>query len=561
MHDFKKNGASVRLLTAALLVAWNACVQAQTPPAASGAEALDAAASAGEAPSVAATAAAEPGAAAAADRKVDINEYVVRGNTVLQSVEIEKAVYDFLGPQRTMKDIEGARDALLALYHERGYQSVYVDLPQQQVTGGVVYLQVTETTVGRVRVVGAKHYSPVEIRDQVPALQEGKVPDFTQAQAELSELNRTPNRQVMPLVKEGTMPGTMDVDLKVDDKNPFTFSTSLNNDYSADTKPLRLSTTIGYDNLWQLGHSISVTYYTAPQDTSNAKVWSGSYTMPLDKQWSLQFSGYQSDSNVATIGGTNVLGKGHSFGVATTYSLAPLGNWTNAFSFGVDFKDFDEAVTLGDDGNTVPIKYEPFTLSYNGYRYTDDSQTALNLSVLTAARLGYGSNSSEFDDKRFRASPTFTILKGDGTYTQKVGGDWQAALRAAFQLSSGPLVSNEQFSAGGATSIRGYLAAERTGDQGYLVSLEWRTPSVAKYLGPKVNDWRFYTFAEAAWLRLQDPLPEQEATFHLASVGVGTRLQMLDWLSGSLDFGYPLVDGANTKAHDPRVNFSVRASF
>lgn len=540
MHDFKKSGASVRLLTAALLVAWNACAQAQTPPAAQ---------------------AAGSGTTPAADRKVDINEYVVRGNTVLQPVEIEKAVYDFLGPQRTMKDIEGARDALLAIYHDHGYQSVYVDLPQQQVTGGIVYLQVTETTVGRVRVVGAQHYSPLEIRDQVPALQEGKVPDFNQAQTELAQLNRTPNRQVMPLVKEGTMPGTMDVDLKVDDKKPFTFSTGLSNDYSADTKTLRSSTTIGYDNLWQLGHSASLTYYTAPQDTSNAKVWSGSYTMPLDQQWSLQFSGYQSDSNVATIGGTNVLGKGHSFGVATTYSLAPLGNWTNSFSFGVDFKDFDEAVSLGGSGDTVPIKYEPFTLSYNGYRYTESSQTALNLSVLTATRLGYGSNDQEFDNKRYRASPTFTILKGDGTYTQTVGADWQVALRAAFQLSSGPLVSNEQFSAGGATSIRGYLAAERTGDQGYLGSLEWRTPSLAKYLGPKVNEWRFYTFAEAAYLRLQDPLPEQEASFHLASIGVGTRMQMLDWLSGSLDFGYPLVDGANTPAHDPRLNFNLRATF
>ncbi|MBE1188174.1 ShlB/FhaC/HecB family hemolysin secretion/activation protein, partial [Escherichia coli] len=49
-------------------------------------------------------------------------------------------------------------------YQEKGYQSVYVELPEQQVSGGVVYLQVTETTVGRVRVVGAKHYSPVELR-------------------------------------------------------------------------------------------------------------------------------------------------------------------------------------------------------------------------------------------------------------------------------------------------------------------------------------------------------------------------------------------------------------
>ncbi|MGY0406664.1 hypothetical protein, partial [Pseudoalteromonas sp. SYSU M81241] len=88
----------------------------------------------------------------------------------------------------------------------------------QQVADGIVFLQVAETKVGRVRVVGAKHYSPLTIRDEVPALQEGEVPNFNQAQAELTNLNKGASRQVVPLVKEGRIPGTMDVDLKVEDK-------------------------------------------------------------------------------------------------------------------------------------------------------------------------------------------------------------------------------------------------------------------------------------------------------------------------------------------------------
>jgi hemolysin activation/secretion protein len=60
----------------------------------------------------------------------------------------------------------------------------------------------------------------------------------------------------MPLVREGQRPGTMDVDLQVEDQNPWHASLGLNNDYSADTKELRSVATLGYDNLWQLGHSI-----------------------------------------------------------------------------------------------------------------------------------------------------------------------------------------------------------------------------------------------------------------------------------------------------------------
>ena len=64
-------------------------------------------------------------------RRVNINEYIVRGNTVLDARDIEKAVYPYLGPDRTLADIESAREALQTIYQERGYQSVYVELPEQ----------------------------------------------------------------------------------------------------------------------------------------------------------------------------------------------------------------------------------------------------------------------------------------------------------------------------------------------------------------------------------------------------------------------------------------------
>ena len=36
------------------------------------------------------------------ERRVDVNEYFVRGNTVLDARAIEEAVYPFLGPQKTL---------------------------------------------------------------------------------------------------------------------------------------------------------------------------------------------------------------------------------------------------------------------------------------------------------------------------------------------------------------------------------------------------------------------------------------------------------------------------
>lgn len=501
--------------------------------------------------------------AAEAERRVDINEYVVRGNTVLDARAIEEAVYPYLGPQKTLDDLEGARDALQKRYQALGYQSVFVELPEQQVEGGIVYLQVSETKVGRVRVVGAKHYSPVEIREQVPALTEGQVPDFAKVQGELAELNRNPGRQVLPVVREGQRPGTLDVDLQVEDQQPWHASIGLNNDYSADTEKLRAVTSLGYNNLWQLGHSLSLTLFTAPEDRENAQVWSGAYNAPLSERWSVQLNGYKSDSNVATVGGTNVLGKGHSYGLSAIYTLPAAGNWANSFSAGIDFKDFDEQVKFAGVSNTVPLQYAPITLAYNGFRYTEASQLGVGLSLVVGTRrlFGYGSDEEAFDNKRFRADPSFVALKGDVNYTFNFAGNWQSATKLGWQLASGPLVSNEQFAAGGATSVRGYLAAERTGDDGLVFSQELRTPSLGKYVGSYISDWRFYAFAEGAQLSLQDPLPEQDDQFSLASVGLGTRATVNDWLSGSLDWGLALKDGANTEKNHSRLHFSVQATF
>ncbi len=496
-------------------------------------------------------------------RPVDVQEYIVRGNTVLDARTIERAVTPFLGPRRTMKDIEAARDALLAAYQAKGYQSVYVDLPEQQVTEGIVFLQVNETTVGRVRVVGAQYNSPLEVRDQVPALKEGGVPDFNQAQVELAALNRGAKRQVTPLVKQGALPGTMDVDLKVDDSSPWRASVGLNNDYSADTKKLRATASIGHDNLWQLGHSASLSFFGAPEDLSQTKVWSASYLAPIrGTDWSLEASGYISDSNVATVGGTNVLGKGHALGLKVTYTVPDSGAWWHTLSAGIDFKDNEEALRLGNTGDTVPLKYAPITLAYSGFLQAERSQLGLGLSLVSGTRsfFGYGSDWQQFDYKRYKASPSFMLIKADANGSYTLAGDSQLGFRLSGQVTDSPLVSGEQIAGGGMNSVRGYLSAEATGDYGLVGSVEWRSRPLG-YFAPLVESWRIYLFADAARLKLRSPLPQQNDRFTLASVGAGTNFRVGQGLGGRLDLGYPLRAGPRTTRHDPRVTFSLNYSY
>ncbi|MFT4172323.1 MAG: ShlB/FhaC/HecB family hemolysin secretion/activation protein [Rhodocyclaceae bacterium] len=505
----------------------------------------------------------EAAGAGQAVREVDVFEYIVRGNTVLDARSIERAVTPFLGPHKTLKDIEDARDALQAAYQSGGYQSVHVELPEQQVTEGVVFLQVSETRVGRVRVVDNKYTSPRDVREQVPSLKEGDVPNFTQAQAELTEINRSGKRQVVPLVREGTLPGTMDVDLKVDDNSPWHASLGLNNDKSADTDELRLSATVSHDNLWQLGHSASISFYGTPQDFTQSKTWSGAYIAPLPKsQWSLELSAMKSDSDVATVGGTTVLGKGQQFGLKGTYTVPDTTPWLHSFSVGVDFKDNKERTQLGQGGDEIPLQYAPITLDYSGFNQTERSQLQLGLQLVAGTRsfLGFGSSSDEFDAKRFKSSPSFMVLKGDTSGSLTFQNNSQLGFRLGGQLTDSPLISSEQFSIGGMSSVRGYLQAENTGDAGFSASIEMRTRPFA-WSAVYLENARLYAFIDAGYVRTREPLAEQQDMTRLASVGVGTSFRLSSYVNGQIDLGYPLRNGARTERYEPRLNFNLNASY
>jgi len=502
-----------------------------------------------------------PATPASAPASFQINEYLVRGNTLLGNVDIEESVEPYLGPGRSMNDVHAAQSALQKLYQSKGYQSVVVEIPPQQVKDGVILLQVVENRIGRVRVEGAKYHSPQEIRDAVPALAEGSIPNFNQAQQQLTDLNREqPGRQVVPLLSPGSMPDTMDVALKVDDSNPWHGSVEVNNDHSADTPDLRTIATVSDNNLWQLGHTLSASYIVAPQDPHATEVYALSYLAPLNANWSLLGSAYKSNSNANTLGGTTVLGKGNAASFQAIDQLPVLGDYTQMVSFGFSRKHFDQNISLGGQTTYAPLTYYPLTAAYTGQHASDKSSSSFTLTGNFGLR-GAGSSNTAFDNQRYNARDTFADLRLDINYMRSFAGGFAFVTRGSAQATDSPLVSSEQFAAGGMSSVRGYLSAEDTADNGAIASVEMRTPSIHSWVGSWANDWRFHVFVDSARLMLIDPLPDQRGRFTLLSTGIGTQFTVFHYLNGDLEYAYPLRNGVETRAHDGHLLFSVKAGL
>ncbi|MFP5507370.1 MAG: ShlB/FhaC/HecB family hemolysin secretion/activation protein [Gammaproteobacteria bacterium] len=502
-----------------------------------------------------------PQTSSAEAHRFDIWEFQVEGNSLLERPLVERTVYPYLGPAKSVDDVEAARVALENFYRSSGYPTVVVDIPEQEVNQGIVRLKVVEGSIDRVRVSGSRYFSLGRIRAGVPALAEGGVPYAPQLQAQLQELNQaSPDRSVTPIFRPGRTPGTVEVDLRVKDEFPLHADVEVNNRYSRDTSELRASASIRYANLWQREHSASLMYQTAPENPDDVRVLAGTYVWPLGRSRALAAYAVDSESDVATAGDLSVIGTGTILGLRYIQPLPARGQYYHSATLGMDYKDFEEDVlTLDGPGFNTPIDYVNFSGQYRGTWLGQGSRLTGGLSANFGLR-GLGNSVSEFENKRFLAKPNYMYFGVFGEYTRTYGNDIQVHAALDAQVADSPLVSNEQYGAGGADSVRGYYESQALADDGVTANLELRSPSYAKSV-PHVRELRFLGFLDAAKLRVRQPLPGQVSRYELYGAGVGFRIEGARGLDASFDWAWPLIDATGVEKGDARAHFRLHYGF
>ncbi len=497
-------------------------------------------------------------ASAAPAPHFDIRAFQVKGNTLLPPDTVERAVYPYLGPDKSEADVEAARAALQKAFEERGYVAVSVLLPEQSVEGGVLRLEVQPQAIGKVVVEGA--HKPDAVRAQASSLTPGQTPNLQQFQRDVIAMNQKPSRKVTPELRAGEAPGTLDVLLKVKESSPFHASAELNNFSSAATTDLRAAATVRYDDMWGRGDSLSLSAQTAPRRTGDATVFSGNYLMRLGTGMQLLLYGVHSDSDIAVIGGTSVIGKGNMAGMRLIRSLGSYEGFYHSLTVGFDWKHFKEDVLLGADRAAAPIEYFPITASWRGDWTGDRRDTDLTLSTTFGLR-GLGDGWERFDAKRYMARPSFFIVKLEGNHTQDVLSGLQYNGHITGQWAGTPLISNEQFSLGGMQSVRGYYESEALGDWGFAIQQELRSPELGSLFGGVADELRVHAFYDVGLAGINRPLPGQKDYFRAMSVGLGARVKLFTYLRGAIDAGTPLISTSDSKSGDVFIRFRILGEF
>ncbi len=230
----------------------------------------------GAAPRAAAAAPPEPTAGAAgpapgaratnAVPTFEVKGYQLLGNTLLPPTVTDSLLRKHTGPRVTFDTIRAALADLQMAYRERGFVTVSVALPQQQLTNGLVRVEVTEGRLAAIHVVNNRYFSSNNVLRALPSLRTNSILNNLVFQQELDRANADRDRQIYPLLGPGPDPGTSDLTLKVKDRLPLHARMELNNDAIPDTPQLRMNVAAQYNNLWQLDHQFGAQYSFTPEE-------------------------------------------------------------------------------------------------------------------------------------------------------------------------------------------------------------------------------------------------------------------------------------------------------
>ena len=480
------------------------------------------------------------------DERFNISAFRIEGNTLLAIADVDNLVTPFTGEKRVYGDIQRALEAVESAYRAAGYNTVQVFVPEQELSEGIVKLQVTEAVIGKVTVSGNTHFSEANVRAGLPALQEGLAPNARQLSKNIQLSNDNPAKQVEVTLGVSEDEGKIDAKIAVTEDRPLKYSITLDNTGSSSTGKHRSGFAAQYANLFDRDHMLTLAYTTSPDAPKgvNVNIFSFAYRMPLYGLGdSLDLVYGKSSVNTPSVQSTGfgLTGKGDVMSFRYNHYLARRGEYSGKFALGFDYKYFNTRCSI----NGIPQSFEPpvpaiasctphtsrpVSASYTGQWQGPASMYDYNVSLSRNVPIG---SKYLFNDGMDRYSlianrlvaERFTVLRYGGSYLTAILTDWQIRMALSGQYTSTGLIGGEQFGLAGASAVRGFSERAVAGDTGQMLNLEAYSPELAKELGVpgSLRGVLFFDISHGRNIGVAAPSPTTAESVGAAAAGVGLR--------------------------------------
>jgi hemolysin activation/secretion protein len=483
----------------------------------------------------------------------------VVGSTVFSAAELNQITANYTGRWLTLEQMLMVRSAITNLYIQRGFTTSGAFLPVQDLSNGVLQIQVIEGSLERIDIKGLTNLQEEYIRERIGLYSQTPI-NIHRLESGLQLLQQDPIvAGVQAELKSGNAPGKNVLSLNLTMAEPWRTEIGLENRDSPSVGALRGSFSITNQNLTGWGDRATVNLAM----TEGIRSYSVEYERPINAmQGTIGIRYAQDTSRIVEypFNAIDIRGATQTLGVNYRQPLSRSPNGEFALGLGFDVRS----------SQTYILDNVPFSFSVGpeqGYsqvvvmRFSQDwvnRSASQVLAMRSQVSLGLGGlgatvNNSGTDGR-------FATWLGQVQFVQALGGGSLFLTRMAAQLSSSSLLPLEQFSMGGIDTVRGYRQNRVVGDNGILASVEGRFPIWRGNLNGDgaLQITPFFDFGKMWNNRSVINSPDM-----IASLGLGFRYQFNRHLAFRLEYGFPLVTTNQTgrALEDNGLFFSVRGQW
>jgi len=501
-----------------------------------------------------------------------IERFEILGNTLIAKGEIDSVLAAHAGAERNFADVQRAVEALEALYRQRGYSTVYVAVPEQELEKGVVRLRVVEGKIAKVLVEGNTVFAEENIRASLPQLKEGDAPVATRLSENIQLANENPAKQVEVLLGVGEREGEVNARVRVKDEKPWRIAATLDNTGTEATGQHRLGVSFQHNNLFDADQSASFSYTTAPNKPEgvDVDVYSLGYRWPIyrlgdsvELLYAKSTVGVPS-SSPSLAGSMGIVGKGNIFSARYNWLLPRQGEYSSRVIVAIDERAMESSCTTAGGNKMTGVAgcedylVRPLSLTYAGR--LEQAERAVSFGVGAAKNISSSSERSYVLASGNRnASADFTVWRLNASLLQLLPAGFQLRLVGQGQFTSGPLVPTEQIALAGSQAVRGFVERAVASDQGYVVQGELYTPDLAGMVSMP-GSVRALAFFDLANGRSFDMAGGQRSSAAISSAGIGLRYAYDKNVSWRFDLAR-IVDSHATAAGDSPLDSGWRGHF
>lgn len=484
-----------------------------------------------------------------------ISHIRITRNKVFDNATLMPLVAHAVGQKLTLPQLGELAGLITNFYQSNGYPITRAIIPIQTIADGIVRIEILEAKFGTVKLENTSRARDALLQSTLKALESGQNVNQAMIDHVLLLLSDVPGVTVKATLRPGQTEGTSDLEVSTLPLPALSGDLVTDNYGNRYTGQVRTTGTLVHNNLLHQGDTVSFSGLTSG---SGLNYWRLAYEVMVNGAGGRV--GVSASSLEYFLGGplrpVNANGNAN---VQSLWARQPLVRSESRNVYAQlqydQLQPRDSYLTSSKDRSLKNV-----TASLSGDArdtFLANGISSWNAS-LTNGRVAFAGATAGTDDP-LKTQGSFSKLNLNLAHLQGIGNKNSIYLTYAGQWANTNLDSSQKLSVGGTNSVRAYPVGAISGDNGHVLSGEWRHELGRAFGG----QWRGLAFVDTARVTVnKNAIPGPNAV-SLSGAGLGLGWNGPDKWSGRATLAYPLglTPALVTKPASPMGWIELRTGF